>query len=57
MRTSTSGLSVVKPRRRGISHSEAKPFVVVTVRCGAAPSARSRSVTLCERSSSSVAAL
>ena len=38
MRTSTSGCSAVKPRRRGISHSEAKPPVVVTVRCGAPPS-------------------
>ena len=26
----------MNPRRRGISHSEAKPSVVVTVRCGAA---------------------
>ena len=34
MRTSTSGCTAVKPRRRGISHSEAKPLVVVTVRCG-----------------------
>ena len=47
MRTSTSGCSVVKPRRRGISHSEAKPLVVVTVRCGRRRSAlRSRSVDL-----------
>ena len=35
MRTSTDGCRVVNPRRRGISHSEAKPLVVVTVSCGA----------------------
>ena len=56
MRTSTSGCSAVKPRRRGISHSEAKPLVVVTVSWGAAPSARSRSVVSCSRSSNSAAA-
>src|SRR5882672_6260831 len=57
MRTSTSGCSPVNPRRRGMSHSEAKPLVVVTVSCRATPAVRMRSVTSCSRSSSSVPAL
>jgi hypothetical protein len=39
-----------------MSHSEAKPLVVVTVSWRVAPALRMRSVTSCRRSSSSVAA-